>query len=608
MKRLNFVFCSMLLLFSGVLSSSAFAQKIKVACIGNSITEGVGASSGSTNYPSILQHDLGTANYEVKNFGASGRTLMKNGKEFDNTASSYWDHERYQNALKYNPDIVVIKLGTNDAKHINWDNIKNEYVGDYIALVNSFKALSSQPKIYICYPLPLFGPNNWINDDKVMTEDMMPMIDQVAKETGVTIIDCHSPFEGKAYLTGDKIHPNDKGYVLLANIIARGIAPEADIPPLPEDLFLQIAEYDKSDSGVVTETSVNGIDTTPLWDNNAKTVLETPFPDQQECWFSVEMPRPVGLKAYAITSGKDASKAPMSWKLEGRTKTSTIWRAVDKQVGITFGANETKIFDEKVSFSAYDSFRLSVTAVNGSNRLAIAELQLFGCDKPLCSSLMDKVNGGALSAQFNTLPHEGYGNLGDGNINTKFCTDVPTGNSIWIQYDLPEAVKIGGYSLISANDSPDRDPSEWTLYGSADGKKWDKLDARKNQLFLGRYTMLEYPVLSGQAYKSFKLNVTGKTGLFQLAEWQLFKASDGVGIENTIVSDFTIRTGNSHLLIESHTTVTGYYEFYSISGQCITKGKVETGATASIDLLPGTYLVTLTTGGQKEIRKVIVGY
>ena len=71
MKRLNFVFCSMLLLFSGVLSSSAFAQKIKVACIGNSITEGVGASSGSANYPSILQHDLGTANYEVKNFGAS---------------------------------------------------------------------------------------------------------------------------------------------------------------------------------------------------------------------------------------------------------------------------------------------------------------------------------------------------------------------------------------------------------------------------------------------------------------------------------------------------------------------------------------------------------
>ncbi len=598
-----------MLLFSGALSSSAFAQKIKVACVGNSITEGIGASSGSTNYPSVLQHNLGTAKYEVTNFGASGRTLMKNGKEFDGSASSYWDHERYQNALKYNPDIVVIKLGTNDAKHINWDNIKGEYVGDYIALVNSFKALSSQPKIYICYPLPLFGPDNWINDDKVMTGDMMPMIDRVAEATGVTIIDCHSPFEGKAYLTGDKIHPNDNGYVLLANIIAHNIAPEADIPALPDDLFLQIAEYDKSDSGITKETSVEGLDITPLWDNNAKTILETPFSDQQEYWFSVEMPCRTSLKAYAITSGKDASNAPISWKLEARTKGGVSWRTVNEQNGILFGANETKIFDENMGTATYDWYRLSVTAVNGGSSLAIAELQLFGYDKPLRSSLMvDKSNKGTMSAQFNTNTNEGYTNLSDGNIGTKFCTTISTGNSIWMQYDLPEAVRVGSYALISANDSPDRDPSEWTLYGSADGKKWDILDTRKNQLFLGRYTMLEYPVTSGQAYKSFKLNVTGKTGLFQLAEWQLFKASDGVGIENTIVSDFTIRTGNSHLLIESHATVTGYYELYSISGQCITKGKVETGATASVDLLPGTYLVMLTTGGQKEIRKVIVGY
>ena len=75
--------------------------------------------------------------------------------------------------------------------------------------MNAVKERVSIPKIYICYPLPLFGPGNWINEDKVMTEEMMPMIDQVAKETGATVIDCHTPFEGKGYLTGDKIHPND---------------------------------------------------------------------------------------------------------------------------------------------------------------------------------------------------------------------------------------------------------------------------------------------------------------------------------------------------------------------------------------------------------------
>lgn len=60
--------------------------------------------------------------------------------------------------------------------------------------------------------------------------------------------------------------------------------------------------------------------------------------------------------------------------------------------------------------------------------------------------------------------------MSDGNINTKFCTAISEGNSIWIRYDLPKAVKVDGYALISANDSPDRDPAEWILYGSIDGK------------------------------------------------------------------------------------------------------------------------------------------
>mgnify|MGYP002094606045 FL=1 len=73
--------------------------------------------------------------------------------------------------------------------------------------------------------------------------------------------------------------------------------------------------------------------------------------------------------------------------------------------------------------------------------------------------------------------------MSDGNINTKFCTAISEGNSIWIRYDLPKAVKVDGYALISANDSPDRDPAEWILYGSIDGKKWDKLDVRNSRSF-----------------------------------------------------------------------------------------------------------------------------
>ena len=82
-------------------------------------------------------------------------------------------------------------------------------------------------------------------------------------------------------MTGDKIHPNDKGYIFLADIIARSIAPEADIPDLPDDLFIQISGYDKGDSGVFMESSLAGLNIAPLWDNDAKRFWKQIFPVKQ---------------------------------------------------------------------------------------------------------------------------------------------------------------------------------------------------------------------------------------------------------------------------------------------------------------------------------------
>ena len=54
-------------------------EKIKVACIGNSVTYGYGhKEQGSTSYPTQLQQMLGDK-YEVRNFGHSGATLLSKG-------------------------------------------------------------------------------------------------------------------------------------------------------------------------------------------------------------------------------------------------------------------------------------------------------------------------------------------------------------------------------------------------------------------------------------------------------------------------------------------------------------------------------------------------
>lgn len=86
-----------------------FPQQISVACVGDSITAGVHASNGSTTYPAMLQRKLGPG-YKVTNLGACGSTMLKGGD------SPFWKRPQYEGLTSGTWDIVVIMLGTNDAK------------------------------------------------------------------------------------------------------------------------------------------------------------------------------------------------------------------------------------------------------------------------------------------------------------------------------------------------------------------------------------------------------------------------------------------------------------------------------------------------------------
>ncbi|MDF7807745.1 GDSL-type esterase/lipase family protein [Pontiellaceae bacterium B12219] len=133
--------------------SAEKAAPVKVACVGDSITFGAKIKDRTTNsYPAQLNELLGDQ-YTVKNFGNSGSTLLKNGNK------PYWKQKAYTDALAFNPDIVIIKLGTNDSKPENWAH-KAEYIPDYVELIETFQALESNPTIWICYPVPAY-PGKW---------------------------------------------------------------------------------------------------------------------------------------------------------------------------------------------------------------------------------------------------------------------------------------------------------------------------------------------------------------------------------------------------------------------------------------------------------------
>jgi lysophospholipase L1-like esterase len=510
-----FFFFICLLTFS---TASAQTARKKVACIGNSITQGIGLTFHRAQaYPTLLYDFLDENEFEINNYGVSGFAVMHNSN------NPYWNTGQYQNILEWKPDIVTIKLGTNDTHSYNWDAHKAEFEGDYRELVNSFKSLDSHPEIYLCLPVPIF-PEGGVQSNVLMNE-VLPVIRKIADETGSTIIDLHTPFKGRRDLFADDLHPNVKGARLLTYLIAQAIDPEfEENPGYYAGLVPFVLPFDQTDKYTEINSSVAGLDAAPLIDNDGSTVLSAPF--QSDMYFELKLAANAKISSYTITAS-NSSGAPSSWELQ--VLTGSRWSSINTQKDILFQANETRPFT--ISASSYsalrntDTYRLAIKAINGGSTLNIGEWQLFGCNFSRDVSITS--NGGTITDQYNKTDNEGVQFLNDKKFDTKYYVGG-TGASFWIKYVSTEPANITRYALTSANDFDERDPSAWTLEASNDGETWDTLDIRSAQHFFARFNTREYAVTNGKEntkYTHFKLNVNktvsnGRT--FQLAEWQLY--------------------------------------------------------------------------------------
>lgn len=190
-------------------------QALRVACIGNSITDGMGIDMSEVyGYPAVLQRLLGK-NYNVKNFGVSARTLMNKGD------LPYMKEQAWVDAQAFLPNIVVIKLGTNDSKDYNWIH-GADYGADLQKMVDTLRALPSKPQIYVCSPIP--AARIWGISDSVIVNGEIPAIKRVVKKNKLAYIDLHTEFKPtEGLMQRDGIHPTDKGAAQLAKIIAAHI-------------------------------------------------------------------------------------------------------------------------------------------------------------------------------------------------------------------------------------------------------------------------------------------------------------------------------------------------------------------------------------------------
>lgn len=191
---------------------TAMACPVKVACVGDSITQ-------ITGYPSDLQTMLGD-NYTVGNFGCTGSTVLLN------SWKPYMDQPEFRSAEEFDPNIVVIMLGTNDdLQSLRPDN--DSFEGDYEQLIGAFENLRSAPQIYVAESPPIFS-NSTDLSSTYLSDTLIPMTQDVAQNMGLPLIDVYGTFVNHPNFFVDGVHPNSEGAKLIAADVCNKIDPQAD--------------------------------------------------------------------------------------------------------------------------------------------------------------------------------------------------------------------------------------------------------------------------------------------------------------------------------------------------------------------------------------------
>ncbi len=196
-------------------------EPVRIACLGNSITFGHGIKDREHfSYPVVLQELLGD-DYEVRNFGRSGATLLKNGN------LPYIGTPQYKALQEFSPDVVIVKLGTNDSKSAIWSVHSGEFEADFKQMIATLKKNPKRKaEVILCSPVPAFktkdnftGKEGYMIDNSVIINEVYPKVQKIAKQARLTFIDAYHPFLGSEAMFPDKIHPNAEGARALAILI-----------------------------------------------------------------------------------------------------------------------------------------------------------------------------------------------------------------------------------------------------------------------------------------------------------------------------------------------------------------------------------------------------
>jgi lysophospholipase L1-like esterase len=219
-KTRTHLFASMLLLatlLAGALSSATGQSAspttqpatrpgaIRIACAGDSMTRL--PTKGS--YPEQLGKLLGDG-FDVRNFGHNGVTALKD------SGRPFWKMPQFEAANAFDPNVVVLMLGTNDAA--NKTDVWPQFEADMRWLVTHFQSLPSKPRVILMTPPPLMPgreePENRLTN---LRDKVSPIVRKIGEDQKLTVVELQTakPLADPS-LYPDKVHVNADGAKIVA--------------------------------------------------------------------------------------------------------------------------------------------------------------------------------------------------------------------------------------------------------------------------------------------------------------------------------------------------------------------------------------------------------
>lgn len=192
-------------------------DRIHIACIGDSITFGAGVMGKQTRtWEHFLNQRLGE-DYQVINYGISGRTLQDEGDY------PYKHDKFYAISLRCRAEVYLIMLGTNDAKPYNWD--RERYGRELSRFVRTYVSLETHPRVILmtppsCFEDPATGIVAFDISKETIDGEIAPLVRETADALGLQLIDLHAFTADHAEWFPDGVHPNEEGNQAIARFIA----------------------------------------------------------------------------------------------------------------------------------------------------------------------------------------------------------------------------------------------------------------------------------------------------------------------------------------------------------------------------------------------------